>query len=142
MNKSNNLPKTLPDMEYEFTLDVKGDLTQKQYSGNFKYQIPTIKMRAVAEKKRAELNSGLEDSLDPSVLNIHYMISYLIVTLVDAPTWWMESDYGYDLYDTNVIRALYDRVAEIEKGWIDTVFGPEETDGKIEKTKEGSISSN
>ena len=130
MSESNKLPKTMPDMEHAFNIDIKGALTHKTFSGAFKYRIPNIKMRAAAAKKLAELNSGLEESLDPTVLNLHYMVSYLRVTLVETPEWWTNADFGYELYDSNVIKAVYDNVSALEQEWTETVWGPSKADAK------------
>ena len=126
MSKSKKLSHTIPDMAYDFTIDVEGSLTKKQYAGDFKCRIPTLKMRAQAELKNAELNRGLEKDIDPSIAQCHYMVSYLRITLTEAPEWWRKSDHGYELYDSNIVSAVYSVVMEFEEKWMKTVWGDEQ----------------
>jgi len=80
-------------------------------------------MRAQADKRRAQLNAGLEENLDPTVRAFHYMISYLRTTLDVYPEWWRDSDFGYDLYDANVIQKVYDEVMTFENAWLAEIWG-------------------
>jgi hypothetical protein len=119
-----DLPKKLPDMEIIFTVDnLEGKLSKKVFSGEFKYRMPTLKGRAQADKMRADLNGGLDAALDKSVLNFHYMIAYLRFSLAEFPDWWKRSEYGYNLYDYNVVEEVYKRCSDFEKDWMLKVWG-------------------
>lgn len=123
MSKSKKLPVQLPSMELDFQIDVKGEISGKQFSGDFKYRIPNLKAKALADKKRAELNAGLDAMLDSSVLQLHFMIAYLRFSIAEAPTWWKENDWGYNLHDYNVVKAVFDVVQNYEESYMKTVWG-------------------
>ena len=125
-----NLPRELPDMEYDFSIDVTGDTTGKKYSGNFKFLIPDNKSKAKAARYTAELNGEYADHLDPTVQILHYMIAFLRFSLVEAPNWWKASDFGYALYDYNVVDTVYTKVQDFQKEWFEKVWGSEEDDGE------------
>jgi len=122
-------------MEYEFSIETKGDITGKSFAGNFKYRIPNLKAKALAERKRAELNGGMDAMMDASVLQLHYMIAYLRFSLVETPKWWEENDYGYNLHDYNVVREVFERVEEYEQKWLKSVWGDPGESGKKQKAK-------
>lgn len=133
MSNSKTLAKDVPSKDYEFYVEVEGKVSRTTYRGDFKFSIPNLKLKALADKKRAELNGGLDMALDTSVLELHYMIAFLRFTLSEMPPWWKEADYGYDLEDFNVIKAVYDKVEEFQKGWMAQVWGKEEEDKDGEK---------
>lgn len=135
MKDSGKLPKSLPPMELEFSLEVKGDITGKVYQGNFKYKIPNLKAKALAEKKRAELNGGMDAMLDASVLQLHFMIAYLRFSLYEVPQWWEDNDYGYNLYDYNVVKQVFDRVEQFETDYVKAVWGDQDG-GRKRKEKD------
>lgn len=126
------LPKSLPEMETSFDIDVEGNVTQARYQGTFKFRIPNMRTRALADKERARLDEGLE-KLDETVKDFHTMIGYLRHTLVEAPDWWKKSDAGYDLFDANVITSVYVKVMEFEKNWLVQVWGEQSEEGSGEK---------
>lgn len=125
-----NLPKEIPLMDHEFEVSVEGEITKKQYVGKFKYRIPNLKAKALADKKRAELDGPLGDLIDPSVQQLHYMIAYLRFTLIDMPDWWSDSDYGYGLHDYSVVKAVYDKTQDFETTWMEKVWGKKKNEKK------------
>jgi len=133
MNNSNNLPKELPSMEYEFDIDVEGNTTRQKWLGSFKFLIPNNKIKAQIDLKRAEYNGGLEDRLDAEVLILNYTIAYLRYSLVEAPKWWIKADYGYSLYDFNVVNEVYKKCQNYEEKWLKTVWGEESSEPKENK---------
>ncbi len=138
MSDSKTLAKDVPSREYEFNIEVEGKVSRTTYKGDFKFSIPNLKLKALADKKRAELNGGLDAALDPSVLELHYYVAFLRYSLIEAPKWWKEADYGYDLDDFNVVQAVYDKVEEFQKGWMEAVWGKDEEDGKETGEETGS----
>jgi len=130
MSNSKTLAKDVPSREYEFSVEVEGKVSRTTYSGDFKFKIPNLKTKALADKKRAELNGGLDLALDVSVLELHYMIAFLRFTLSETPPWWREADYGYDLEDFNVVKKVYDEVEKYQESWMETVWGKDEEDGE------------
>lgn len=123
MNDSKKLPIELPSMDFEFSIEARGEVSGKLFSGEFKYRIPNLKAKCLAEKKRAELNSGMDTMLDASILQLHYMIAYLRFSLTSTPDWWSGSDYGYNLHDYSVIRTVFERVEAFEQDYMKRVWG-------------------
>lgn len=135
MNNSNNLYKDLPPRELEFQIEVIGAISKKRYIGDFTTKIPNVKDQCFIAKHQAFLNGKFADFLDPQVLELHKMIAYLRYALVEYPKFWKETDLGYHLMDTNVIRAVYDQVLEKEREWLKDVWG-DEYESKFEESEE------
>lgn len=114
-----------PDREKKFSIEVIGNESGKTFKGDFTFHIMNLKRKAMADKKRAELNGGMEVSLNPEVLDLHFMIAYLRFALVDAPKWWIEADFGYDLDDYNVIKKVYDECEAYQAEYNEAIWGPE-----------------
>lgn len=126
--ETKDLPKKLPEMDKLIDLSVDGSITGRKITGSFKCRIPNGKMRAKADIKRAQLNMGVpENMLDPAVARYHFKLGYLYAALVESPIWWKESDFGYDLHDTNVVDDLYDQCIDFENNWMKEVWGEEKS---------------
>lgn len=126
MSNSAPLPKILPDTEHEFSIDLEGETTKTSYSGTFKSRIPNLKMRAAVLKKQEELTGGVTE--DIILNNMTYMISHLRATLVEMPDWWKNADYGYELFDLNVVSEVYKKVTDFEEDWKNLIWGPKDSD--------------
>jgi len=136
MSNLDSLPKSVPDPIVEFSIDVEGNVSKHKYSGNFKFKVPNLRARAMAEKEKTRLNEGLGKSiecpdckkvigntLDETVLDFHAMYSYLRYSLVEYPEWWKNSNYGYELYDSNVLTELYLKAVKTEADWLKEIWG-------------------
>lgn len=133
MNNTSDLKKSLPEMEHEFSIsNLEGSLTKNTYSGNFTCKITNIKTQAQIKKLKAKLDEGLT-GLDFGVQKIHEMISYLRYTIIDSPKWWKDSDYGYELYDSNIVETLYNEVLKFEESWMEEVWGKPAEEKPIEQ---------
>ena len=117
----------LPNMEHEFSIQVKGNESQLNWVGDFKYRRPSIASRGQIDVMRAKLNRDLV-SIDPETNLTHTALAHLRFTLIDSPEWWKDSDYGGDLYDNNVIIEIYDKCIDFEKAWSEKVHGGESED--------------
>lgn len=121
-----NLPTQLPETTEIFLIDCSGNLTKKTYTGEFTCKIPNLKDQANIAKYKATLNQGLDDILDIGTRNLHHMVSYLKYTLLKSPDWFEKSNYGYELYDANVIEEVYQKVLDFESKWVTEVWGKDE----------------
>ena len=70
----------------------------------------------------AALNEGVEDS-DIGTRNLHHMIAYLKFVLLEHPAWWKDSDFGYELFDMNIIELIYEKSVELEDEWVKAAWG-------------------
>ena len=107
MNKIKHLPKSLPDSNLMFDIDVEGEITKHRYQGSFECQIPNLRMQTEISKYKAYLNGSFGESLDAHTKNLHHMTSYCKVCLMDSPEWFVDSDWGLDLYDQNALESVY-----------------------------------
>ena len=127
MSNINKISKDVPSTETDLQIDTVGDVTKKRFIGEFSAKIPRKKEQCLIDKHRAFLNGPSPEQLSPETLRFHHMISYLRYTIDDknSPKWWKESDLGYELYDENVVKALYDKVLDFEVEWFKEVWGEE-----------------
>lgn len=125
MNKPSAATKgELPATESTFVIEVIGDFTQKRFVGEFTCKILNQKERALVSKHRAMLNGEHFQQLDIMTLSLHQMISYLRYSLIPQyPKFWQDSDLGYELFDLNVIREVFNQVMEFEESWFVAVWG-------------------
>jgi hypothetical protein len=137
MSKLSNIGKDIPATESDFVVEVEGEVTKRRFIGDFSCKIPRKKEQCLIDKHRAFLNGPQPEQLSPETLRFHHMISYLRYTLDDkgCPKWWKESDLGYELYDENVVKSVYDKVLEFEVEWLKAVWG-EEAVNKLQTGKE------
>lgn len=123
MNKNKSLNGDIPPTTSDFMIDVEGNITKKRFVGEFSCKIMNKKDTAMVAKHRAYLNGDMADFVDPLVLRLHMMISYLRYALTEYPKWWKEADLGYELYDENVIKEVYDQVLNFEEEWYKQIWG-------------------
>lgn len=127
MSNFKHLPKSLPKENPFFELeDVIGELTKEPYGGKFECKIPNQRIQANIAKYKAFLNGGMDATLDANTKNLHHMTAYCKFTLVECPEWFVESDYGYDLYDNNVLEAVYHEILKKEEAWLEGIWGKKE----------------
>lgn len=122
MSKNIELYKTLPDDEFTFFIDLRGNVTNTHYRGEFKCKIPRVKTHLEIDKHRAFLCGDMLDFLQPATIIIYKMVSYLRFTLKQYPEWWQNSDLGLELYDSNIIEELYEQVLKLEGEWLDAAY--------------------
>lgn len=113
---------TLPSMEKTFTIDVKGSDTGQQFQGTFTYKRPNLRAKSNAAKLAARLNEDLKN-LDEDTKFIHDVLANLRFSLIETPEWWQKSDFGLNLYDTNVIFDIYKACVDFENEWTEKVWG-------------------
>ena len=127
MSSLKHLPKSLPKVNPNFELEpTKGDLTGHEYKGDFECKISNLRIQGQIDKYFKFLNGGMDATLDNHILKLHKMAAYCKFTLVQCPEWFEESDYGLDLYDFNILEAVYDKIIEKEEEWLSGVWGKKE----------------
>lgn len=117
------LPKSIPSKGNQFVLEnLEGSLTKNLYNGDFVSIIPNLKIQSKISKYKAYLNGGMDATLDQGTKDLHYKVAYLRHTIVEAPDWFLTADYGYDLFDENILTAVYDKVLEFETAWLSKLW--------------------
>lgn len=122
----------LPDMEYNFKVQITGEESQLMWVGDFLYRRPTLRERASIDALRVRLNGDL-NTLDEDTMALNEALAFLRFTIRSAPDWWKDTDYGGDLYDANVVIEIYNKVMVFESEWRKKVMG-----GDPEKVEEGN----
>ena len=130
--KLKDLNNKIPETEYEFSIDLEGEVTKTKYTGNFKGLIRTNKMESSIRRKESMLNTGLESEANKKLLGLPYQpildtherIAWLSVVLVDCPKWLRDCNYGEDLYgDLNILKYIHDKIIEAEDAWFEKIWG-------------------
>lgn len=124
--------QALPSMEHAFTINVKGSDTGQIFDGTFVYKRPTLRKNSEISKTAALLNGGI-NGLDEDTKLLHEVLATLKHTIVKFPEWWEKSDFGYELYDANVVFDIYKECNKFESEFRDKVWGVE---SKKEEPKE------
>lgn len=125
---------SLPSMEHDFDISVMGDRSGTLYEGKFKYKRPNLGQMRQARTLRAHLNEDLKN-LDDDTLLLNEMMSWLSVSIMEAPTWWQNN--GWDLMDMNVVEEIYAEVLKYENSFNQKIqdMGKDEDEPKESKTK-------
>lgn len=103
----------LPPQEHTFTIQITGTQSGQTFEGSFTYSRPTLGMNVQISKTKAFILGGLpvDDDADAVV----DMMATLRHTIVKAPDWWKESDFGAKLMDLNVLFAIMKECNDFEK---------------------------
>jgi len=125
---------SLPDMEFKFNYQGKGEESGINWTGDFVYRRPTLRERALIDVMAKRLGGDLA-TIDRDVAYYNEASAHLRFTLKEYPDWWKDTDFGGSLYDANVIMDLYDKILEFEANWRRKAFG--DADG-VDEEKMGS----
>ena len=117
--------------EVKFTVNIKGDYTQEQWSGSF-----TIKTRLSYrdtlrqdQVRRELLGPDPSNNASEDAKGIAQVFSFLSVYVTHAPRWWTENENGLSLEDNNLAPEVYrlamEKLAEAIK----------ERDAKVEEAR-------
>lgn len=124
--------RALPSMEHTFSIKVKGTETGELFEGTFTYRRPNLRTKSEISKTAAMLDGGLKN-LDEDTRLLHNILATLKHTLTKSPEWWEKSDFGFELYDVNVILEVYRACNEFEKKWFDSVWLDKKEESKDKK---------
>lgn len=126
---------TLPPMEHTFTIKIEGSNTKRMYEGTFTYRRPNIRAQSEIAKTAAKLNEDLKN-LEDDTKFLHSIFATLRHTLIESPQWWSESDYGYELYDVNVVLDIYKNCQTFETEWFDKVWANKDAKDETVQSEE------
>ena len=126
--------KSLPSMEHSFSLSIKGSNTSQLWEGKFTYKRPNIGMQSEISKTAAKLNEDLKN-LDDDMKFLHRVLATLRHTIIDSPQWWIDSGFGLELYDTNLVFEIYSAAQDFENEWYDKVWKEDKEEDKKEDKK-------
>ena len=118
MSNAKQLSPKLPDCEFDFILEnIEGNMTRQRYDGTFRCKILTAKERARAGVRLGALNLGLSAFVEKEADAFNYMVSWLEQSLIESPDWWKKSEHGQNLYDTNIVGQIFNKVEKLQHEW-------------------------
>lgn len=94
----------------QFNVDVKGDVTGRQYMGAFTVKTRLSHRDTIREDQvRRDILGPNSDGADPKAKGLATAIASLAVRVVKSPTWWSDSDGGLELEDENILVEVYNK---------------------------------
>lgn len=127
----------LPKNEKTFSFSSVGETTGQKFEGNF----TVVCVLDMFQKRAVELEKGriTADQVNPTMalLGQAEILSNLRNRIVDGPSWWKDSNGGFDIIDENICVELYDIVMTQEAEWKEDVKKLSEP--KDEKLGEGNM---
>ena len=111
--------------EYTFHVKVQGEKTKEQYEGTFTVKCILNQEEMVDVALRTDRYCGGSKNLANQYILVNRSIAELEVRIIKdektgkmkAPTWWIESDSGRLLYDTNVVYKVFADAMKAEEQW-------------------------
>jgi hypothetical protein len=130
-----DLPTTQSVFDFDFTSELG-----KKYDGQFMVHcLLNMRQKHALELEKTRLLGNYANPTD-ELAGIAVILSNLRHRIVSGPTWWEQSDGGYNLPDIDVLTSLYTQVMAAETEWRTKL--KEKTKKLQEKTPESSASSN
>lgn len=107
-----DLPSTQTIVDFDFTSDLG-----KKYDGQFTVLcLLNMRQKHLLELEKTRLLGNYTNPTD-ELAGIAVILANLRHRIVDGPTWWQQSDGGYNLTDVDVLTSLYNKVLAAEAEW-------------------------
>jgi len=107
-----DLPETQSAFDFNFTSELG-----KKYDGQFTVNcLLSMRQKHILELEKTRLLGNYVNPTD-ELAGIAVILANLRGRIVDGPTWWQQSDGGYNLTDIDVLTALYNKVLGAEAEW-------------------------
>ena len=126
----------LPSNEHTFEISLFGDNTNQKFEGKFTYKRPTIGMQVDIQKTIGRMNGDLSTLPIQSVediSNYNFILSTLKHCIVEAPKWFTNANNGLDLYDSNVIKEVFEKCMSYDADYKKKVFSDSIKEVKVEQ---------
>lgn len=130
-----DLPNTQSVFDFDFTSELG-----KKYDGQFTVNcLLSMRQKHILELEKTRLLGNYANPTD-ELAGIAVILANLRSRIVSGPTWWEQSDGGYNLTDIDVLTVLYNKVIAAESEWRTKL--KEKTKKLQEPTPETKASSN
>lgn len=130
-----DLPNTQSVFDFDFTSDLG-----KKYDGQFTVNcLLNMRQKHLLELEKTRLLGNYPNPTD-ELAGIAVILANLRGRIVNGPSWWEQSDGGYNLTDIDVLTALYNKVIAAEAEWRTKL--KEKTKKLQEPAPESKVSSN
>jgi hypothetical protein len=113
----------LENNEFAFHIKVQGEKTKEWFEGDFTIKCILNMQEQMDIAIATDRYNGGSTSLDPNFKLFNRMLAELETRLVRknnkplCPTWWSESNFGWQLHDSNIVFEVFPKVGEAEKAW-------------------------
>ncbi len=99
----------------KFSIDVKGDISDKTWKGLFTTKIRlSHKDQLRQDEIRRDLLGAKPESASPRAQNTADVFSFVLIHIMDAPQWWAMNGNGLELEDDNVVAEIYGKIVEVK----------------------------
>lgn len=107
-----DLPNTQSVFDFDFTSDLG-----KKFDGQFTVTcLLNMRQKHLLELEKTRLLGNYPNPTD-ELAGIAVILANLRGRIVNGPTWWEQSDGGYNISDIDVLTALYNKVIAAESEW-------------------------
>ncbi len=107
-----DLPSTQTVIDFDFTSDLG-----KKYDGQFTVLcLLNMRQKHLLELEKTRLLGNYTNPTD-ELAGIAIILANLRHRIVDGPTWWQQSDGGYNIPDVDALTVLYNKVLGAETEW-------------------------
>lgn len=94
--------------EESFHVNVVGELSGESYMGKFTVRTRmSFKDALTRDSVRRNLLGASPETASVRANSVADVFSELAVRVVEAPSWWTNSDNGIELVDDNVVAEIY-----------------------------------
>ena len=98
---------------FVFTISVEGEQTGETFRGKFVAKLRlTHREQLIQDRQRRTLLGDKPEHASIRCLNQAEIFSELATRIVDAPSWWKDSDGGLELVDDDVVGAVYSELSK------------------------------
>jgi hypothetical protein len=125
----------LPSNESSFHLKVVGNRTKNTYEGDFVVKTYLTNSELIDVGLRLDTYNRGSQTVNQGVTLLNRAIAELEVRILKAPSWWKDSDHGRNLFDTNILLELFNKVMDAEASYGEKI---EEVAKAAEKSIESS----
>lgn len=122
--------------EYTFMLSSKGESTEQKYEGAFKVKCLLTNAEKVNIGLRLDSYNGGSKTVAAGVAILNATLAELDVRVIEAPSFWKDSDNGRELMDTNIVYEVFAKANEAEADFKKRL---KEVADKAEKDAEESV---
>jgi hypothetical protein len=99
----------------QFSIDVKGEITDKTWKGVFKTKLRLSHLDQLQQDEiRRDLLGKNPESASPRASNSADVFSFVLIHLIETPQWWDMNGAGLDLEDDNVVAEIYGKIVEVK----------------------------
>jgi hypothetical protein len=107
----------LPGNEYTFHFKGKGATTGETYEGDFTVSCLLTNSEQMEVAIRTDRYGGGSKSLPEQYKLMNRVFAELDLRVKKAPTWWKESNGGWDLHDANIVNEVFNEAMKAVEHW-------------------------